>query len=309
MNREFILEKVRETYFYKWYKKNFYETSPKDYNQDILSLNKIDTYFEELLLNDNPVMISRIGSTELRILQDHYMKRAFSNHNRHTIEISSGVFPTDDDTLHNFAKLNLERIKDIDLLGVWFNPFEDIIANEFCPKAKLTKLRNLEPYFSTKPWSYYLKGKKVLVIHPFVESIKLQYSNRLKIFKDPKVLPEFTLINYKPIQSFAGMSSECTEFDSWFSALKKMENDILEIDFDIAIVAAGAYGLPLASFIKNMGKKAIHLGGATQILFGISGSRWEKNPDFQNLINKNWIKPTDEEKPTKSHLLGSSSYW
>jgi len=309
MNREKILEVIRDTSLFKWYKKKFYQTNIKDYNQKILNNSETDRYIKELLLSDDPIMIARVGSTELRILHDYYKKKPYSSHNRYTIEISSGVFPTDDDSLDKFSRLNFERIQNIDLLGIWFNPFEDIVANEFCPNAKLTKLRNLEPYFSEDPWSYYLKGKKVLVIHPFVSSIKKQFSIREKLFKNKKVLPEFKLINYKPIQSFAGMSKDLSDYRTWFEALEKMENDISKIDFDIAIISAGAYGLPLASFIKDMGKKAIHLAGASQMLFGVYGARWQDHPDFKPLMNKNWIQPFNEDKPKTSELLGKKSYW
>ncbi len=297
MNREKILEVVRETGFYKWLKKKYFETDIRDYNQVLLDKNQTDQYIKELLLSDQPIMIARIGSTELRILHDYYYKKRYSKHNRYTIKVSSGMFPVDDENLDRFAKLNFERIANIDLLGIWFNPFEDVIANEFCPNAKLTKLRNLEPYFSNDPWSYYLKGKKILVIHPFVSSIKLQYAKRKDLFADKNILPDFQLLTYKPVQSFAGMSKGLNEYSSWFEALESMENDISKIDFDIAIVAAGAYGLPLASYIKEMGKKSIHLAGATQMLFGVYGSRWEKNPDFEKFINQHWIKPMEKEKP------------
>ena len=40
-----------------------------------------------------------------------------------------------------------------------------------------------------------------------------------------------------------------------------MSEEIAKIDFDIALIACGAYGFPLASRIKNMGKIAIHCGG------------------------------------------------
>jgi len=45
-----------------------------------------------------------------------------------------------------------------------------------------------------------------------------------------------------------------------------MKNEISEIDFDVAIIGAGAYGLPLASYIKEMGRQAIHMGGSTQMV-------------------------------------------
>ena len=40
--------------------------------------------------------------------------------------------------------------------------------------------------------------------------------------------------------------------------------------------------MPLAAFIKSIGKKAVHLGGSTQILFGIKGERWDERDFFRN---------------------------
>jgi hypothetical protein len=35
----------------------------------------------------------------------------------------------------------------------------------------------------------------------------------------------------------------------------------------------------------------VHLGGATQRLFGIRGKRWDERPFFQNLYNEHWTRP------------------
>ncbi len=88
-----------------------------------------------------------------------------------------------------------------------------------------------------------------------------------------------------------------------------MKERIRCIDFDIAIIGAGAYGLPLASFIKNMGKKAIHLGGATQLLFGIKGKRWDNLPYFRKLYNENWVRPLPDEIPDNFQAVESGCYW
>lgn len=54
-----------------------------------------------------------------------------------------------------------------------------------------------------------------------------------------------------------------------------MKKKISTIDFDIASIGCGAYGLPLAGFImEELHKKAIYMGGGTQWLFGIKGRRW-----------------------------------
>lgn len=79
---------------------------------------------------------------------------------------------------------------------------------------------------------------------------------------------------YKSVQSIAGQK---TPYKDWFEALEKMKNDIAKIDFDVAIIGCGAYGLPLAGYIKEeLHKKSIHIGGGTQLLFGIKGKDGRK---------------------------------
>ena len=59
----------------------------------------------------------------------------------------------------------------------------------------------------------------------------------------------------------------------------------MEEIFDVAIIGCGAYGMPLAAMLKQAGKQAIHLGGATQLLFGIKGKRWEEIKTIPHLID------------------------
>ena len=81
-------------------------------------------------------------------------------------------------------------------------------------------------------------------------------------------------------------------FANWFEALEWMYNQTLTIDYDIALIGCGAYGLPLAAKIKKSGKHAIHMGGMLQGLFGIKCKRFDEAPDYENLrcwYNENWI--------------------
>lgn len=303
--KEIILEAIKKTFFYDLVRKKLYETDARDYKQSIMEAEETNDFFEELLTTDKPTMVSRIGSTELHILKQSRFRRNYTKQIYRTALNYSGIFPADKETLDKFSQTYFASIPKIDLLGVWFNPFEDKVANEFCPNAKLTKLRNLEPYFSKKPWSFYLKNKKVLVVHPFTTSIENQYKKREQLFQDKRILPEFELITYKAIQSLGGND----EFLNWFEALEYMKKEITEIDFDIAVIGAGAYGLPLAAHIKDIGKKAVHLGGATQMLFGVSGRRWELLPDFKDIINDAWSKPIDEERAKTAQKVENACYW
>ena len=82
-------------------------------------------------------------------------------------------------------------------------------------------------------------------------------------------------------------------YEDWFEALESMKTKIKQIDFDVSIIGCGAYGLPLAAYVKRIGKKAILLAGGTQLLFGIKGKRWEQysNSCYRDMFNKHWIYP------------------
>lgn len=170
------------------------------------------------------------------------------------------------------------------------------------------------PRSKIKPWSAALKGKKVLVVHPFENSIRKQYEENRKhiferIYDAEDILPEFELITLKAVQTLAGENDD--RFRTWFDALNWMEEQCGQIDFDVAIIGCGAYGFPLAAAIKRMGKIAIHLGGATQIMFGIIGSRWENEylRFYHDVVNEHWVRPQETEKIAHANAVESACYW
>ena len=90
----------------------------------------------------------------------------------------------------------------------------------------------------------------------------------------------------------------------WSSALRG------KIDFDVAILGCGAYAFSLGAFIKrDLGKCAVHLGGATQLLFGIRGGRWDSWPCFNIYFNKYWTRPDESERPSNYKFHEGGAYW
>lgn len=275
---------------------------------------------KELLNSDNPVMIARFGSVELQCVVDSIHKPTFRNclkyityktdslcygkSTRYTMGNNAGFFPVTDNNLDQFSKLMINSMPFVDVLGSW-QKNELIFANELENAVKVP-LGDLEPYFHVNPWSEILKAKKILVIHPFEESIREQYKNKERLFDDKRVLPEFDLQIIKAVQSIAGNP---TGFSSWFDALDFMKREIDKRDFDIAIIGCGAYGFPLAAYVKSIGKKAIHLGGATQMLFGIKSKSWEDDSRFHFLINEHWVHPKETERPTNYKQVEGGRYW
>lgn len=277
----------------------------------------------ETLLADGPCMIGRFGSNELDATLRAYERQKelgawqrlaryirgesgefwWDNSVRKRMSQTAGFFPATDQNLQRFGQRILDDCCEIDVLGSWCK--DEWRIQFLFEHARTIDLIDLEPFRHTHPWSSALAGKRVLVIHPFEESIQAQYEIRELLFDDPLVLPEFELLTLKSVQS-NGLND--VPFADWFEALDYMCRQVDATEFDIAIVGAGAYGLPLAAYIKRMGKKAIHLGGATQLLFGIRGSRWDDG-SYDYVYNEHWCRPLDSEKPKRSDLVEQSAYW
>lgn len=290
-----------------------------------------------LLASGKPCMISRFGTTEINCVNNYlcvHRKRSFvkkcwdyvtdythtpwwnEDHFRY-MNLWSGIFPEGIDTAERFSERYLNDIPEIDLL-VSHQYYE-----KFMPlRSGISKiqLEMLYPFFVEQPWTRFLRGKRVLVIHPFVETIKQQYEKRHLLFENPEILPDFELITFKSVQTIAGNKSQ---FKDWFEALTWMEAEIDSINFDVALIGCGAYGLPLAAHVKRIGKPAIHMAGGLQLLFGIKGKRWteehlgtfEYRPgivlswDYRSLFNDNWCFPLDIDTPKDAVIVEGGCYW
>lgn len=276
------------------------------------------------LISNTPCMIARFGAFELATIINYlgvsnpkhsyiqYIKGKepqwwwnekliyFMYHN-------AGFFPKEESKIEQFCKLMLTDIEALDILESW-QPEESFLKDYLINCIPVTA-EIMAPYFLEHPWTKALQGKKVLVVHPFAESIMSQYKKREHLFSNPDVLPEFELHAIKAVQSIGGSN----QYSDWFAALDVMKQQINNIDFDICIIGCGAYGFPLAAHVKRIGKKAIHLAGMTQLLFGIWGSRWDKNNyskyNYKKLLNSYWVRPSETEKPNNAQKVEGGCYW
>jgi hypothetical protein len=288
-------------------------TPTKDtYAKAVLTEEQGNQWIYYTIKKQSPLMVSRLGDTELRCIYFHKKYRQCKTKKRYHLSIvgamnnNAGFFPPTEHMLDQFCELFLSSIEQADGMGIWYNSGEDIILKEFAPNAELFPLRSIEPFYHKNPWSEVLERKKVLVIHPFSDSIISQYKKREHLFENKNILPQFTLITLKAVQSIAGIK---TEYNDWFEALNSMKKEMNNTEFDIAIIGAGAYGLPLAAHAKHLGKQAIHMGGGTQVLFGIRGRRWDKHEFISKLYNPYWIRPSKTERGGNIQNVENGCYW
>lgn len=271
------------------------------------------------LISDKPCMIARFGSTELACMTNYYgitqgkknvidyikgdaLPWWWNKSILNQMQVWSGFFPPTIEKIVKFCKLMNDDMEEIDILGSWLNA--ETYFNEKLVKSEKVAMPYLDPFFTKIPWTKALEGKKVLVVHPFENTINSQYMNKELLFENKDILPSFELKTIRAVQSIAG---EKTEFNDWFDALNWMKNEIDKVDYDICLLACGAYGLPLAAHIKRNGKKAVHMGGSLQLLFGIKGARWDLSRGF--LYNKYWVRPSEEEKPQMANSVENACYW
>ncbi len=288
--------------------------------REMLSIEECNKDIKKKLAGEEPFFVGRIGLFELAAM------RAFEFHNKDKYELvmkqiydCAGFYPLDISLGNPFLDLMRRSLKNCDLLACSHQLCENYFINRYTRReAKGTvSFDALEPWRFENPWSSGLRGKKVLVVTPFVESVNEQYKNRDKLFQNTNILPEFELYTYKALQTTGDLNDE--RFANWFEALEYMYQEIMRIDFDVVLLGCGAYGFPLGAKIKNAGKQAIHMGGVLQILFGIMGKRWDGTgpnsntqkirEDIAKYYNKYWNYPKQSETPISASRVEYGPYW
>lgn len=276
------------------------------FDKNIKDREEGNLYIYNLLQTDKPFAIGRLGATESRCVTKWMNGEQFDGSNLENIKNLSGVYPNDTTSVKEFCKVYTDALAMLDVLTVWGVTGERKILDKYCNNPDLLGILALEPYLYSNPWSKALKGKKILIVHPFTKTIEKQIEIKDKLFSNKCVLPDFSKVEYvKAVQSLGGNS----DYDSWFSALEHMKHEIASKNFDIAIIGAGAYALPLTVFVKSIGKQAIQLAGATQLLFGIKGKRWENRTEYKAIFNPYWVYPSESETPINKENVEGGSYW
>jgi hypothetical protein len=261
------------------------------------------------ITSDEPFAAGKIGVNELKCVYG-YVYKFWNAGTLKVLYHGNGIFPPTDEMTNVFIKEFCKSIPNINALPLWtpFNiQFEEYFINTVNKNCTFIEVRSLESYYSDEPWTEYLENKKVLIISPFIDSIQKQYNKKELIWKDQRILPNFELKTLKHQLSPAlGIPSK---YSSWIEMITDLKKQISLIDFDVALIGTGGSSLPLVSYCKKIGKKAVHLGGSLQILFGIKGYRWDQKPHVNCFYNQNWIRPSGEEIPPYFKKHEDGCYW
>jgi hypothetical protein len=220
---------------------------------------------------------------------------------------NAGVFPPQKKEFFGFLKTYRESLSSLDGVLCWqTDPFlrlyEKKLIQETCPTANLLAWEDLGFQIYERIMNY-----RWLVVSPFVRTMR----NQIRFFHQIHGAPQ--------LESFVeSLTNSCCFLEcplsaslrkpvdpDWHSGLIRLTNEALDKQFDIALVGAGAWSLPLLYNLKKAGKSGIHLGGETQLLFGIKGHRW----DHLGIYNSNWVNLSSEETPSGYKSIDNGCYW
>jgi hypothetical protein len=286
----------------------------------ILSASEANDLLRERVAQDVPTSAGKIGDTEAEVLvkyerAHHDPDEFFDAIARRGPELdllylNCGVFPKDQAALVDWADTYLASLSSLGVLGVWFNSGEKTIANKYAPSATLADIKGLDPFYHESPWTRELADRQVIAVTPFADSVAQQWTARTgaELFPlNPSMLPPFDLrIVRAPLS--AGLRPPL--HPSWQAALTHLKDEVAKEAFDMALIGAGAFSLPLCSFIREeLGRSAVHLGGGLQLLFGIKGRRWKDHPVISRLFNDSWIHPLPDETPRARWKNDGGAYW
>ena len=233
-----------------------------------------------------------------------------------TMKNNAGIQITDINNIIIYSKLYLDAFHQCDLYLDW-EPWGDVVTyiqesyNFITLNFKRDRIWSfaMDVFHNiyNNPWTLSLRGKRILIISSFVDSIKEKIDDREKIY-GVDLFPDCKFVFLKPPQTQGENPSR-----EFVEELKDFHRQIDEVinDFDVALVSCGGYGNLVCSYIYQQGKSAIYVGGVLQMYFGIYGERWvRERPDVLNFfLNKHWSRPKESEKPKNNQKIENNCYW
>jgi hypothetical protein len=241
---------------------------------------------------------------------------ALENH-KFRMKNNAGIMISSFDSHIKYSKLFLESFQECEIFLNWA-PFDCVYQSCFTSMKILEELYkskdtvysevlDIYHYIYAIPWTFALKGKRILMVSNFAESIEEKINVRKEIY-GIDLFPDCEIITIRPPQTQGSEESE--EFDIELNKFTE-KLDKIKDNYDIALVSCGGYGNLVCSHIYKSGKSAIYVGGVLQMYWGILGNRWfENRPDVIRLfLNKHWSRGKDSEKPRDHKTIEGSCYW
>jgi hypothetical protein len=277
--------------------------------------NKIKNIIEE----NNIFFIGRIAGIELLTAYDVLNNNIIDLHeDLRQLQDNAGIYVKDRDSLKLYVDKLIKSYKECTAIAKWpiigdvykeTGQGQQLIL-EMYPNIPRINARELEPYYfsETDSWMTKMEGKRILIIHPFIETIRKQLTNLDKIFPNRSWFKDSSFIFLKPPITYAKNHLNIDWQDHYNNFIKEIDKN--QDYYDIALIACGGYGMLVAEYIyKECKKSSMYIGGALQLFFGIIGKRWFTNKEVMSFVNDEWIRPIKEDRPPNYQIIEKGCYW
>ena len=269
---------------------------------------------KRIIESNQPFFIGRIAGVELQTAYNQLEGNAYEiPSNMLELENNAGIKVANYDSLSIYTTKLLHAYEHCTHIAEWSGKVFEItgkgqtLVTKRTPHIPKLDAIALEPYYFQESWMDALKGKRILIVHPFVTTIQQQIENLKEIFPNRSWFEDCTFSFVKPPLTLAGNH----QGKDWQLHHQQCLESIKEhTDYDVALVAAGGYGMLLADFIFTEQKKSvIYVGGALQLFFGIVGKRWFDNKEIMKLMTDEWVRPDASDKPDHFTKVEKGCYW
>jgi hypothetical protein len=285
--------------------------------------------------SDKPFIIPRIPATENRIahigdlmlntgIMTNEMNQVIQGQ-LHPLKTIAGILVKNSDHVIEYSQKYMEAFRNCELYAGWekhgemymhISQSHDYMTDKFADKRMIwASIYDIFNYIYATPWTHALRGKRVLIISAFADSIMEKIPIRDQIYDGVDLFPGCTFQVIRPPQTQGalpdGKSPETEEYFGVHLAEFEKQLDEIRDTYDIALVSCGGYGNLVCNHIFKSGKSAIYVGGVLQMYFGILGKRWYKtaNDNIQLFINEHWSRPKENEKPNGISQIEGGCYW
>ena len=283
----------------------------------------LTNYIQQKIKTKQHFIIPRLAGIENNLAHQAvcFIKKEITDINillskRPVMKNNAGIYLPNLNSIVKYSQLYLDAFEKSEIYCDW-SPWckvseyskhsYDFIYNNFKRKRVDSDTLSIFNNIHIKPWTLQLRGLRILIISAFIESIKEKINDREKIY-GIDLFPECNFVFLKPPQTNGSNTSRdfSLELKDFCEKIKEIKDD-----FDIALCSCGGYGNLVCSYIYDLKKSSIYVGGALQMYFGIYGERWIKeNPDIMKLyLNKYWSRPKNNEKPNDYKKIENSCYW
>ena len=276
----------------------------------------------------------KLGGTERTVLdyprvleteRDVVRRRAFEQVVAYKACRLAGVFPADTRFLESWTRDFSAAVRSLDSVGFFATALPHTarlityhgIAGELVDQRDQQFDRST-PADASRCWLPLLRGKRLLLVCPFAsllqqratrETFEAVWAKTGRTWFDPASVGAV---------DFAYGIDESTQqrYGSCGELMETIVADIERNEFDVALIAAGALGIPLAVRVKALGRVGLSLGGVLQVLFGVHGERWLAMEKWrERFINDAWIRVPERYAPRPEAIarmratLENETYW